>query len=75
MQQTPHNYAEDRIWRHPLTKRAHLAEETGAPLIMHIRKNPRAHLSACQRRISTRGFQVGSAEPGLAPVQVYLEEE
>ena len=37
MQQMPHNYAEDRIRRHTLTKRAHLAEQTGAPRIMHTR--------------------------------------
>ena len=79
MQQTPHNYVEDRIRRQPLTKRAHLAEQTGAPRIMHIRKDTRAHLSAYQRRIRTRGARgvgrtPGSAEPALPPVQVRLKE-
>ena len=50
-----HNYTEDRIWCHTLTKRAHLAEQTGAPRIMHIRKDTRAHLSACQKRMRTWG--------------------
>src|SRR6185312_3218695 len=63
MQQTPHNYTEDRIRRHPLTKRAHLAEQTGAPRIMHIRKDTRAHLSAYQRRIRTRGARVVRPNP------------
>ena len=55
MQQMPHNYAEDRIRRHTLTKRAHLAEQTGAPRIMHTRKDIRAHTSAYQKKISTNG--------------------
>ena len=46
-----------------LTKRAHLAEQTGAPCIMHTRKDIRAHMSAYQRRIRTRGGQVGPADP------------
>ena len=75
MQQTPYNYAEDRIRCHPFTKRAHLAEQMGAPLIMHTRKDTRAHLSACQKRMRTRGAKVGSAEPGLAPILVHFEEE
>ena len=58
----PYNYAEYRIQRHPLTRRAHLAEQTGAPCIMHTRKDIRAHMSACQRRIRTRGGQVGQPE-------------
>ena len=67
---TPHNYAEDRIRRDTLTKRAHLAEQMGAPRIMHTRKDIRAHMSAYQRRIRTRGGQVGPADrlgrPNLA---------
>ena len=59
----PHNYREDRIWCHPLTKRAHLVEQTGAPRIMHIRKDIRAHMSASQQRMRTRGAKVGSADP------------
>ena len=58
-------HAEYRVRRHPLTRRAHLAEQTGAPRIMHTRKYIRAHMSACQRRIRTRGGQVGPASrPG-----------
>ena len=78
---TPHKYAKDRIRCHPLTKRAHLAEQTGAPRIMHTRKDTRAHLSACQKRMRTRGAKggvgrtPGSAEPALPPVQVHFEEE
>ena len=63
MQQTPYNYAEYHVRRHPLTRRAHLAEQTGVPHIMHTRKDIRAHMSACQRRIRTRGGQVGPGEP------------
>ena len=81
-QQTPHNYIEDRIRHHPLTKRAHLAEQTGMPHKMHTRKDTRAHLSACQKRIRTRGAMgggvgrtPGSAEPALPPVQVHFKEE
>ena len=61
---TPRNYAEDRIRCHPLTKRAHLAEQTGAPRIMHTRKDTRAHLSAYQKRMRTRGTKEG--RPNLA---------
>ena len=63
MQQMPHNYAEDRIRRHTLTKRAHLAEQTGAPYIKHIRKDIRAHISACQQRMGPRSSLVGPADP------------
>ena len=63
MQQTPHNYTEDRIRRHPLTKRAHLAEQTGAPRIMHIRKDTRAHMLASQQRMRMMGAKVGLADP------------
>ena len=55
MMKTPRNYIEDRIWCHTLTKRAHLAEQTGAPWKMHERIRLRAHLSACQKRIRMRG--------------------
>ena len=54
-QQTPYNYARDRIRRHTLIKRVHLAEQTGAPRIMHTRKDIRAHTSAYQKKISTNG--------------------
>ena len=80
MQQTPHNYAEDRIRHHPLTKRAYLAEQMGAPRIMHTREDTRAHLSAYQKRMRMRGARglgrtLGSAEPALPPVQVHFKEK
>ena len=59
---TPYNYAEYHVWHHPLTRRAHLAEKTGAPCIMHTRKDIRAHMSACQIRIRMRGGLVGPAD-------------
>ena len=59
---------------------AHLAKQTGAPHITHIRKDIRAHLSVFLKRMRTRGARgvgrtPGSAEPGLAPVQVHFKEE
>ena len=63
----PHNYTEDHNRRHSLTRRAHLAEQMGAPRKMHERIRLRAHQSTCQRRIRTRGSQVGPADPTGRP--------
>ena len=59
----PCNYAEDRIRRHSLTRRAYLVEQTGEPKKMHVMVNTRVHMSTYQRRIRTRGGQVGPADP------------
>ena len=64
---TPRNYAEDHVQCHTLTRRAYLAEKTGAPLKMHERIRLRAHLSACQKKIGSNGRQVGSADPRGQP--------
>ena len=72
-----------------LRRRSHPASPTykegppgrtnGRSCIMHTRKDTRAHLSACQRRIRMRvsrgvGRTPGSAEPALPPIQVHFEE-
>lgn len=46
-----------------LTKKTHLAEQTGAPRKMHIMVNTRAHLSACKRKEHLGEVHQGSAEP------------
>ena len=77
----PQNYVEDRMWHDTLTRRAHLAEQTGAPRIMHTREDIRAHVSASQQKDKDErltggvGRPLGSAEPGLQRVQVHLGEE
>ena len=56
---TPHNYAKDLIRHHILTRRAHLAEQTGAPRNMHKRIRFRAYLSASQRKMDPREVNYG----------------
>src|SRR6185436_3316455 len=79
MQQTPQNYAEYRIRRHTLTKRAHMSEETGTPRKMHqrirIRRIYHPAEDQAERLPGGVGRPPGSAEPGLVPVQVHFEEE
>ena len=58
-----------------LTKRAHLAEQTGVPHKMHDMVNTWAHLSACQRKEHLGEPHLGSPEPGRPPVQVYFGVE
>ena len=72
MQQTPYNYAEYRIRRHTLTKRAHMSKETVPPRKMHQRIRIKEY--TIPQKIRPRRCQVGSAEPGLLPVQVHFEE-
>ena len=42
---------------------------------MHQRIRIRIKEYTIQQKIRPRGCQVGSAEPGLVPVQVHFEEE
>ena len=74
-QQTPHNYAEYRIRRHTITKRAHMSEKTGPRRKMHQRIRIRIKEYTIQLKISSFWWQVGSAEPDLQRVQVHLGEE
>ena len=53
--ETPRNYAEDRIQRHILTRRAHLVEQMGAPRKMHKRIRIRIHVSAIIQKIRSNG--------------------
>src|SRR6185312_4181956 len=59
----PYNYAEYRIRRHTLTKRAHMSEETGPPCKMHQRIRIRIKEYTFQQKIRPRGCQVGLADP------------
>ena len=43
--------------------------------MMHQRIRIRIKEYTIQQKIRPRGCQVGSAEPGLVPVQVHFEEE
>ena len=52
-----------------------MSEETGPPRKMHQWIRIRIKGYTIQQKIRPRGYQVGSAEPGLVPIQVHFEEE
>ena len=78
MMKMPCNYAEYLIRHHTLTRRAHLAEQTGAQQGMCKRIRFRALLSACQRKEHPGDAGLGSADPRGRPNlsgQVHFEEQ
>jgi len=50
-----------------LTKRAHLAEETGTPRHKHKRYKTRTHLSASQRKVGLGELHLGPVDPLSRP--------
>ena len=62
----PRSYAEDRVQCHTLTRRAHSAEQSGAPQKMHERIRLRAHLSFCQSKIHVGENHQGATPYGVA---------
>jgi hypothetical protein len=58
-----------------LTKRSHLADQTGVPRHESPRINIWAHLSVSQRKAELGEAHLGLAEPRWVPVQIHFDVE